>query len=79
VQIDHAFRARGEVRCARREQVRRLAADVNALFLLGVRSLFVSDKLRVPMWYDLIWFSFGTFLALNPIAAATEQKLPAER
>lgn len=49
------------------------------LFLLGVRSLFVSDKLRVPMWYDLIWFSFGTFLALNPIAAATEQKLPAER
>jgi hypothetical protein len=37
------------------------------LFLLGVRSLLVTDKVRFPMWYDLIWFSFGTFLALNPI------------
>ena len=38
------------------------------LFFLGVRSLLVTDKLRYPMWYDLIWFSFGTFLALNPMA-----------
>jgi hypothetical protein len=45
------------------------------LFLLGVRSLIASDKLRVPMWYDLIWFSFGTFLALNPIAAGNEESL----
>jgi hypothetical protein len=48
------------------------------LFLLGVRSLIVSDKLRVPMWYDLIWFSFGTFLALNPIAPASDQSSLAE-
>jgi hypothetical protein len=42
------------------------------LFFLGVRSLLVTDKLRFPMWYDLIWFSFGTFLSLNPIARTDE-------
>jgi hypothetical protein len=47
------------------------------LFVLGVRSLLVSDKLRVPMWYDFLWFAFGTFLALNPIAG-THQPPPAE-
>jgi hypothetical protein len=44
------------------------------LFFLGVRSLLVTDKLRFPLWYDLIWFSFGTFFALNPIAGADASK-----
>jgi hypothetical protein len=37
------------------------------LFALGVRSLMVTDQVRFPTWYDFIWFSFGTFLALNPL------------
>jgi putative ubiquitin-RnfH superfamily antitoxin RatB of RatAB toxin-antitoxin module len=35
------------------------------LVVLGVRSLFVTDRLAVPAWYDFIWFAFGTYLALN--------------
>jgi hypothetical protein len=40
------------------------------LFALGVRSLLVTDQVRFPTWYDFIWFSFGTFLALNPLIEA---------
>lgn len=50
------------------------------LFVLGLRSLLVSDKLGVPTWYDFIWFSFGTFLALNPIVGpivGNDQSAPA--
>lgn len=46
-----------------------------ALFFLGIRSLIATDNLRVPTWYDLIWFSFGTFLALNPIPGADQPAL----
>ncbi|MGH7963687.1 MAG: HMA2 domain-containing protein [Candidatus Binatia bacterium] len=35
------------------------------LFLLGIRGLFVSEKVVFPTWYDLLWFSFGTFVMLN--------------
>ena len=41
-----------------------------ALFALGIRGLLVSEKLPFPQWYDLLWFAFGTFLALHPIAPA---------
>jgi hypothetical protein len=41
-----------------------------ALFFFGVRSLMVTDQVRFPSWYDFIWFSFGTFLALNPLVEA---------
>src|SRR5689334_2730228 len=35
------------------------------LVLLGLRSLFASDTVRAPTWYDLLWFGFGTFVMLN--------------
>jgi hypothetical protein len=37
-----------------------------ALFLLGIRGLLVTGKGVFPTWYDLLWFSFGTFFMLNP-------------
>jgi hypothetical protein len=36
------------------------------LFLLGLRGLLVAEKVTFPAWYDLLWFAFGTFFALNP-------------
>lgn len=35
------------------------------LFILGIRGLFVSEKVVFPTWYDLLWFAFGTFAMLN--------------
>jgi len=35
------------------------------LFVLGVRGLLVATKVPFPAWYDLWWFSFGTFYMLN--------------
>jgi hypothetical protein len=37
-----------------------------SLFLLGLRGLLITGKGVFPTWYDLLWFSFGTFLMLNP-------------
>src|SRR5262249_17938709 len=34
------------------------------LVLFGLRAL-VTDKVRTPTWYDLLWFGFGTFVMLN--------------
>ena len=42
------------------------------LAILGIRSLFVTDRLAVPTWYDFIWFAFGTYLALNTTGGAAE-------
>ena len=36
-----------------------------ALFVLGIRGLLIAEKVPVPAWYDLLWFSFGTFMMLN--------------
>jgi hypothetical protein len=36
------------------------------LFLFGVRGVLVAEELAFPTWYDLLWFSLGTFLMLNP-------------
>src|SRR5262249_32442664 len=36
------------------------------LLVLGVRGLLVSEKLVFPAWYDLFWFSLGTFFMLHP-------------
>jgi hypothetical protein len=35
------------------------------LFALGIRGLLVASKVPVPTWYDLLWFSFGTYFMLN--------------
>ncbi|HEV8712727.1 MAG TPA: hypothetical protein VGX03_07875 [Candidatus Binatia bacterium] len=37
-----------------------------ALFLFGVGGVLMSEKLPLPTWYDLLWFSLGTFFMLNP-------------
>ncbi len=44
-----------------------------ALFLFGVRGLLVSEKLTSPTWYDLFWFSLGTFFMLNPRPGEKQQ------
>lgn len=36
------------------------------LFGLGIRSLFKTDKPRIPTWYDFLWFALGTYFMLNP-------------
>jgi hypothetical protein len=36
-----------------------------ALFLLGVRSLLVTEKTVFPSWYDYFWFAFSTYFILN--------------
>ncbi len=41
-----------------------------ALFLLGVRSLLVAEKLVFPVWYDYFWFAFGSFAILNPTSTS---------
>jgi hypothetical protein len=35
------------------------------LFVFGIRGLLVAQKVVFPAWYDLLWFSFATFLMLN--------------
>ena len=44
-----------------------------ALFLFSVRGLLVSEKLTFPTWYDLFWFSLGTFFMLNPRPGEKQQ------
>ncbi|HJY84224.1 MAG TPA: hypothetical protein VKK81_24450 [Candidatus Binatia bacterium] len=44
-----------------------------ALFLFGVRGLLASEKLTFPTWYDLFWFSLGTFFMLNPMPSEKQQ------
>jgi hypothetical protein len=36
------------------------------LFGLGLRSLWLAEKVPFPAWYDYFWFAFGTFIALHP-------------
>lgn len=36
------------------------------LFLLGLRSLLITDKRPLPTWYDFLWFGLGTYFMLNP-------------
>jgi hypothetical protein len=33
--------------------------------VLGVRGLLVATKVPFPAWYDLWWFSSGTYFMLN--------------
>jgi hypothetical protein len=35
------------------------------LFFLGVRSLWLAERLAFPMWYDYFWFAFSTLVMLN--------------
>jgi hypothetical protein len=36
-----------------------------AFVLLGVRSLFTSEEMPFPAWYDYLWFGLSTFVMLN--------------
>jgi len=39
------------------------------LFIFGMRALLApKKKLALPTWYDLLWFAFGTYVALNRAA-----------
>lgn len=42
-----------------------------SLFFLGIGRLVSAETAPFPSWYDLLWFSFGTFVALNPAPVAT--------
>jgi hypothetical protein len=35
------------------------------LFLLGARSLFFSEKVVAPAWYDFFWFGLSIFMMVN--------------
>lgn len=35
------------------------------LTAFGVRSLFVSEDVKVPSWYEFFWFAFGAYYTLN--------------
>jgi hypothetical protein len=41
-----------------------------SLFVLGVGRLVSSSNVQFPTWFDFLWFSFGTFVALNAGRAA---------
>ncbi len=43
------------------------------LFVLGVRGLLGSEQRLFPSWYDLLWFSLGTFFMLNPRPGERQQ------
>ena len=42
------------------------------LCFLGFRSLFLTEQLAFPSWYDYLWFAFGTYVALNPTRPVRE-------
>jgi hypothetical protein len=44
------------------------------LFILAMGRLLSSSSVQFPTWFDLLWFSFGTFVALNlPLAEQLER------
>jgi hypothetical protein len=36
------------------------------LFILGLRSLLITDTRPLPTWYDFFWFALGTYFMLHP-------------
>lgn len=36
------------------------------LFVLGLRSLLITDKRSLPRWYDLFWFALGAYFLMRP-------------
>lgn len=36
------------------------------LFLLGLRSLLLTDNRPLPTWYDLFWFALGAYFMMHP-------------
>jgi Heavy metal associated domain 2 len=40
------------------------------LFGLGLRGLWLVEKVPFPAWYDYFWFAFGTFIALHPASTS---------
>ncbi len=35
------------------------------LFFLGLRSLWLAERIAFPAWYDYFWFAFSTLVMLN--------------
>src|SRR5262245_34212998 len=48
------------------------------LTFLGLRSLFLTENLPFPTWYDYVWFAFSSFMVLNIARATREQGQPLE-
>jgi hypothetical protein len=44
------------------------------LFVLGLRSLLMTDKIAFPLWYDFLWFAFGSYFMLNRNDQSAAQK-----
>ena len=44
-----------------------------SLFVLGIGRLLSHSNVPTPTWFDLLWFSFGTFVALNAPSAPVAQ------
>jgi hypothetical protein len=48
-----------------------------ALILLGLRTLWTSEKITSPSWSNLLWFGFATFVMLNRGLVEGDSGLPA--
>jgi hypothetical protein len=46
------------------------------LFVLGLRSLFMTDKVSFPLWYDFLWFAFGSYFMLNRNSHSEGERKP---
>jgi hypothetical protein len=42
------------------------------LVFLGLRALWVAEKVTFPVWYDYLWFGFGTYVLMNRVWRQTE-------
>lgn len=45
------------------------------LFFFGLRGFVLSKQKALPSWHALLWFSFATFIALNPRQNRTNAQL----
>jgi Heavy metal associated domain 2 len=45
-----------------------------ALCLLGVRGLLFTNKVTFPLWYDYLWYAFGTYSALHPSGTTADDQ-----
>jgi hypothetical protein len=46
------------------------------LFVLGLGKLLLARQAPLPRWYDLMWYSFNSFLALNPTGVGQHASAP---
>jgi hypothetical protein len=50
-----------------------------SLFFLGMGRLVMAETTAFPSWSDLLWFSFGTFVALNPARVTATEPVTAPK